>query len=401
MNINCINKQDRLTKINFSEQSAILKIGITGQAGFIGTHLYNTLGLTPERYVLIPFEKSFFDDNKQLEKFVGSCDVIVHLAAMNRHNDPEVIYAANIGLVQKLISAMENTKSKPHVIFSSSIHEERKDLYGKSKKDGRLLFEKWAYENQANFTVFLIPNTFGPFGLPFYNSVIATFCYKLTHNETPKIEVDGEVKLIYVSELIKIFLNAIFPPPCNQNNKTNIVFQKIENTATIKVSSLLQKLQSFKSDYFEKGIIPNLDSVFEKNLFITFLCYINHKDFFPFHLKKNTDARGSFIETIRLNSGGQISFSTTVPGITRGNHFHTRKAERFAVIKGKALIELRKIGTKEVLSFILDGENPSFVDMPIWYTHNIKNIGNEELLTLFWINEFYDPNDPDTYFEVV
>lgn len=394
-------KTDHISKLSLSEHTGTLKIGITGQAGFIGTHLYNTLGITPEKYTRIPFEKSFFDDNKQLEKFVASCDVIVHLAAMNRHNNPEVIYDTNIGLVRKLITAMENTKSKPHVIFSSSIHEERNDLYGKSKKDGRLLFEKWAYDNQANFTVFLIPNTFGPFGLPFYNSVIATFCYKLTHNETPKIEIDGEMKLIYVSELIKIFLNAIPPPPCNQNNKTNIVFQKIENTATIKVSSLLQKLQSFKSDYFEKGIIPNLDSVFEKNLFITFLCYINHKDFFPFHLKKNSDARGSFIETIRLNSGGQISFSTTVPGITRGNHFHTRKAERFAVIKGKALIELRKIETKEVLSFILDGENPSFVDMPIWYTHNIKNIGNEELLTLFWINEFYDPNDPDTYFEAV
>jgi len=402
MNLNCINKKhDRMNTINFSEESAVLKIGITGQAGFIGTHLYNTLGLTPQRYVRIEFEKSFFDDNKQLEKFVESCDVIVHLAAMNRHNDPEVIYAANTGLIRKLIAAMEKTQSKPHVIFSSSIHEERKDLYGKSKKDGRLLFEKWAEENQTNFTGFVIPNTFGPFGHPFYNSVIATFCYKLTHNETPEIETDGEMKLIYVSELIQILLKAISSTPHDKNNKKNIVFQKIENTATIKVSSLLQKLQCFKSDYFEKGIIPDLNSVFEKNLFTTFLCYINHKDFFPFHLKKNTDERGSFVETIRLNSGGQISFSTTMHGITRGNHFHTRKAERFAVIKGKALIELRKVGTKEVLSFILDGENPSFVDMPIWFTHNIKNIGNEELLTLFWINEFYDPNDPDTYFEAV
>jgi UDP-2-acetamido-2,6-beta-L-arabino-hexul-4-ose reductase len=122
---------------------------------------------------------------------------------------------------------------------------------------------------------------------------------------------------------------------------------------------------------------------------------------FPFPLKLNTDERGSFVETIKLNSGGQVSFSTTAPGITRGNHFHTRKAERFAVIKGKAKIELRRIGTDKVLSFEMDGSQPSFVDMPVWYTHNITNIGKEELYTIFWINEHFNPDDADTYFEKV
>jgi len=133
----------------------------------------------------------------------------------------------------------------------------------------------------------------------------------------------------------------------------------------------------------------------------TFLCYIDHKDFFPFQLTRHADNRGSFVELIKLNSGGQVSFSTTKPGITRGNHFHTRKAERFAVIKGKARINLRKIGTDEVLSFDLDGVKPSFVDMPIWYTHNITNIGDEELITIFWISEHYNPEDGDTFFEKV
>jgi UDP-2-acetamido-2,6-beta-L-arabino-hexul-4-ose reductase len=116
---------------------------------------------------------------------------------------------------------------------------------------------------------------------------------------------------------------------------------------------------------------------------------------------QHTDTRGSFVEVIRLGIGGQVSFSTTVPGITRGNHYHTRKIERFAVIKGKALIQLRRIGTDAVLDFYLDGDEPAYVDMPIWYTHNITNIGDEVLYTNFWINEFYDPNDPDTYFENV
>ena len=167
------------------------------------------------------------------------------------------------------------------------------------------------------------------------------------------------------------------------------------------MSELLKKLTDIKENYFESGIIPDLDKSFELNLFNTFLTYIDHQSFFPFHLKLNTDNRGSFVETVKLNSGGQVSFSTTNSGITRGNHFHTRKAERFAVIKGKARIELRRIGTKNKLSFELDGEKPSFVDMPVWYTHNITNIGKEELYTIFWINEFFDKTDPDTYFELV
>ena len=396
----------------------MLKIGITGQAGFVGTHLYNTLNLKKEDFQTIAFEDAFFQNEKSLQDFVKQCDVIVHLAAMNRHNDAEVIYNTNIGLVKQLIAACEATDSKPHILFSSSTQEERDNLYGKSKKEGRELFEKWAERNQANFSGLVIPNVFGPFGHPYYNSVVATFCHQLTHNETPKIEVDGEIKLIYVGELVQLILEKIKGTqmrPIEQintdkkvsENQLNLRYQcskevcHIPHTSTIKVSDLLNKLITIKNNYFEKGEIPDLNTPFERNLFITFLCYIDHKSFFPFMLKKNTDNRGSFVETVKLNSGGQVSFSTTVSGITRGNHFHTRKAERFAVIKGKALIELRKIGTDEVLSFKLDGENPSFVDMPIWFTHNIKNIGEEELYTIFWINEHFDANDPDTFFEIV
>ena len=377
----------------------MIKIGITGQSGFVGTHLYNTLGLQPERFERIPFEDAFFADEDKLKAFVQSCDVVVHLAAMNRHNDPEVLYQTNVGLVKQLIDACEITNSKPHILFSSSTQEERDNLYGKSKKEGRELLEQWAEKNDAQFTGFVIPNVFGPFGNPYYNSVVATFCHQLTHGETPKIEVDGEIKLIYVAGLIKEFINKINSPMTNDQNP--VTRYNVPHTAQIKVSALLQKLSEFKENYFEKGMIPNLDDSFNRNLWNTFLCYIDHATFFPFQLKLNTDERGSFVETIKLNSGGQVSFSTTVPGITRGNHFHTRKAERFAVIKGKARIEIRRIGTNEVLSFKLDGNYPSFVDMPVWYTHNITNMGNEELYTIFWINEHFETSDADTYFEKV
>ncbi|MEI7662657.1 MAG: NAD-dependent epimerase/dehydratase family protein [Bacteroidota bacterium] len=379
----------------------MIKIGITGQAGFVGTHLYNTLHLHTGKYASIPFEDEFFRDKIQLESFVSECDIIVHLAAMNRHNDPEVIYQTNIGLVTQLIEAMEKTNSTPHVLFSSSTQEERDNHYGRSKREGRDLLEKWAFRNNARLTCLVIPNVFGPFGNPYYNSVIATFCHQLTHNEIPKIVTDGEIKLIYVAELVGEIVERIDRMQRLPAGEPAIEVIQVPHTSRIFVSELLALLQDIKSNYFEKGEIPALGNLFNLNLFNTFLTYIDHAAFFPFKLKLNTDQRGSFIETIKLNSGGQVSFSTTVPGITRGNHYHTRKAERFAVIKGKALIQLRRIGTDKVLNFKLSGDQPAFVDMPVWFTHNITNIGNEELYTIFWINEHYNPLDGDTFFETV
>jgi len=372
----------------------MLKIGITGQTGFVGTHLYNTIGLYPEEFERVLFKKEFFSDQQQLETFVSQCDVIVHLAAMNRHNDPQVIYHTNVDLVQKLVDALELTQSKAHVLFSSSTQEERDNEYGKSKREGREALYNWSNRNGGKFTGLIIPNVFGPFGHPNYNSVIATFCHKLTHNDIPTIAIDGDLKLIYVGELVAVILSEI------RSNKSQS--QKIVSfTSAAKVSEILTLLENYKSEYMDKGSIPVIGNTFELNLFNTFRSYMDIATHFPVSFVQNIDPRGSFVEIIRLGVGGQVSFSTTVPGITRGNHYHTRKIERFAVIKGKALIQLRRIGTDEVLDFYLDGNAPSYVDMPIWYTHNIKNIGDEVLYTNFWINEFYNSNDPDTYFENV
>jgi len=379
----------------------MIKIGITGQSGFVGTHLYNTLGLFPGKFKQIPFERTFFNEINLLNEFVAQCDVIVHLAAMNRHNDPEVIYNTNIGLVSQLIAACESTHSNPHILFSSSTQEERDNLYGRSKKEGRKLLEQWADNNKSQFTGLIIPNVYGPFGHPYYNSVVATFCHQITHNEQPHIEVDGILKLIYVGELVSQILEIVeqvFLVKKN-NDVSNEVL--IQNTSEIKVSALLKLIQGYKNNYFERGEIPDLSNPFHKNIWNTFLCYLDHQLFYPFHLNLHIDNRGSFVETAKLKSGGQISFSTTVPGITRGNHFHTRKSERFAVIKGQAKIEIRRIGTDLKHAFLLNGDRPSFVDMPIWFTHNITNIGDDDLYTIFWINEEYDSSDPDTYFEEV
>lgn len=369
----------------------MIKIGITGQSGFVGKNLYNTLNLNPEEFQIVKFNKEFFFSEGALDQFVKACDVVVHLAALNRHSDPKEIYTTNVNLVKSLIASLERTGSKPHVLISSSSQEERDNLYGKSKKEGRELLKDWAARAGAIFTGLVIPNVFGPFGQPFYNSVVATFCHQISRGEAPKIEMDGELKLIYVGELVEVIIEKI---RSKEKNPSFIV----QYTSEAKVSELLHLLGGFKETYQEKGEIPVLKNSFEHNLFNTYRCYMDIENFFPKKFVQHTDARGSFVEVIRLGIGGQVSFSTTVPGVTRGNHFHTRKIERFAVIKGKALIQLRRIGTEEVFNFELNGEEPAYVDMPIWYTHNIKNIGDEILYTNFWINEAYDPADADTYF---
>lgn len=365
-----------------------MKIGITGQAGFIGQHLTNYLGLQDD-IELLHFEKEFFESTEKLGQFVQEADAIVHLAAMNRHENPQVIYDTNVDLVTKLINACESQQVTPAVLFSSSTQESADNLYGKSKKDGGQLLYDWSKKSGARIVNMVIPNVFGPFGRPNYNSVVATFCYKLAHDETPQIINDGLLKLVYVNELIDDIYQLLLS---NENGKVDI-----KHRHEILVSELNAKLQSFKDSYLDNGKFPDINDPLSLALFNTYRCYVEY-DHYPVSFTKHTDNRGSFVEIVRADTSGQFSFSTTKPGITRGNHFHTRKAERFAVIKGKAKISLRKIGTDEVIDYIIDGENPAYVDMPIWYAHNIRNIGDQELITLFWINEPYNQEDPDTYF---
>lgn len=367
-----------------------MKIGITGQAGFVGTHLYNHLGLEPDKFERIPFEDAFFGDFQALRNFVSQCDVIVHLAAMNRHESEQVIYDTNIRLNRDLIAAMEAEGVMPHVLFSSSTQEERDNMYGKSKREGRQMLEQWASENGASFSGLVVPNVYGEFSRPNHNTFIATFAHKLVNGEQPTVMVDSDVKLIYVGSLCRFIIS--------QFGQTGVRRIEVPYDFEKRVTEILALFEKFKELYFNQGFIPELKDANEINLFNTFRSYIEPR---CVKLMQHADPRGVFVETIKLGVGGQVSFSTTVPGITRGNHYHTRKIERFTVIKGRAVIELRKVGEQKVYSFELDGAQPAYVDMPVWLTHNIKNVGNEELYTQFWINEWYNPADGDTYFETV
>lgn len=371
----------------------MIKVGVTGSNGFIGWHLCRTLELDTNKFELVQFKRDWFNENNNLDSFVSKCDILIHLAGLNRHSEESHIYDTNVGLANRLVESFKRIGFKGQVIFSSSIQEERNNIFGNSKKAARELFNNWANESGAKFIGLIIPNVFGSFGVPYYNSVVSTFCHQLVNDELPRIETDLYLNLIYINDLVKSIIKVF--------NKEEDSVINISHTDTYKVSEILAILVEFKNKYLLTGEIPKLDTNFKVNLFNTFRSYFNIQSHYPILYKNNLDKRGNFVEIVKLEIGGMVSFSTTNRNNTRGNHFHTRKIERFSVMKGKALIQLRKIGSTEVFDFYLSGDEPAYVDMPIWYTHNITNIGEEELYTIFWINEFYDANDSDTYFEQV
>jgi UDP-2-acetamido-2,6-beta-L-arabino-hexul-4-ose reductase len=371
----------------------MIKVGITGSNGFIGSHLCNKLTLRGQKFEISQLKREWFQNKSKLDLFVSNCDVIVHLAGINRNINDRVIYDTNLLLANELINSFNRTSFNGLLLFSSSIQEERNNAFGNSKKVASQLFSNWVEGTKGKFKSLIIPNVFGPFGRPFYNSVISTFCHQLVNNLTPNVISNASLNLVYIDDLVNNIIKLI------EYESEEIDFIKL--TQTFKVSEILDLLLMFKFTYFDNGHIPILNSKFELNLFNTFRSYIDIKNHFPIKYKNNVDVRGNFVEIMRLKLGGQISLSTTKKGVTRGNHLHTRKIERFIVVQGKARIQLRKIGTLEIFEYFLCGDEPAYIDMPIYYSHNITNIGEEDLLTLFWINEFYDPKDPDTYFEKV
>lgn len=352
-----------------------IKVGITGQGGFIGTHLFNTLHFK-ENIILIPFEDAFFNELDKLEKFVGECDCIVHLAALNRHRNQQVIYDTNIKLVKDLIYACERTDSKTHIIFSSSSQENLDNVYGKSKREGRELFEKWALKKNSRFTGFIIPNVFGPYGNPFYNSVVATFCYQLTHNEEPKIDIDGNLKLIYVNNLADEFYKAIIDDNRNELIKTKLV----NHDSEAKVTEILKTLNYFKEKYFDNGIIPKINNEFEYNLFNTFLCFTQVEKY-PIKVDP-TDVKG-WKELLTSEIGGRLEYIELDKEEVKEISFSSNGMYRLVVF-GLGEIEVSKVNSELKNLSMLDVEDVSIVDIPVWKNCTIKNKSSEILRILKW-----------------
>ena len=370
-----------------------MKILVSGHTGFVGEHLLRKLKCLDLNYQIDFLTKSDFQSRSDLANKISPDDIIFHFAGVNRDINEEKVYEKNIEINQLLYSALEDIKFKGKLLFTSSTQEELNTMYGKAKKNARLKFEEQSNSLNYLFYGIIIPNIFGPFCKPNYNSFIATFSYKILNKEIPKIDNDKKVSLIYIGDFIDEIINILDSDKPIELN-TNLIYEH-------NVSEILMKLNTFNNLYIKKGQIPNVNLHFDLCLFNTFRSYIDINSFFPKKHNEFKDNRGHFSELTRSFSEGQTSCSITKKDEIRGNHFHTRKIERFSVIQGKAKIQLRELLSEEKSEFILDGAIPSYVDIPIWYTHNIQNIGNEDLITIFWINEHYKEDSSDTYLENV
>jgi UDP-2-acetamido-2,6-beta-L-arabino-hexul-4-ose reductase len=366
----------------------MIKVGITGVDGLIGWHLRSFLHGN-KNVDVIGADKPEFASGKLLEKFVSDRDVIVHLAGMNRGDDDEVA-RTNVALTEQLLNACDAAGVRPHIIFSSSTHIHRGTPYGNSKKKCAELIRAWSSSVKAPFTNLILPNVFGESGRPFYNSAVSTFCFQLANGQTPEVLQDAEIEILHAQRVAREILALIEKPVDGDMTLTGY---------KISVSRLLSKLTQMAKSY-SGHIIPDLRDGHDLDLFNTYRSYL-FPGKVPVGVELKRDARGYLFEASKTENGGQTFISSTGLGITRGNHYHTRKVERFLVIKGKAVIRIRKLFSGEIKEFAVDGASPVYIDIPTLHTHNITNTGDGELMTLFWANEIFDSNKPDTYQETV
>jgi UDP-2-acetamido-2,6-beta-L-arabino-hexul-4-ose reductase len=370
----------------------LLRVGITGQTGFIGSHLYNYLGIFPD-IARVPFARDFFTDEAALRKFVRECDVIIHLAGISRCDDEPMMYAVNVKLTRQLIAAMTAEKVNPRVIFGTTVYEQRDGGYHSSKRESRKLLEGWADKSGAAFNAFMMPNVFGPFGRPDYNSMVATFCYRTAKHKNVHITGDAPVQLIFINNLCQDFVSAI----------TGEIDQKQyypQPTGEKTANQVLELLQSFKKEYAESFVFPDLTDKFNAALFKTFQSYLVHNELFPVKIKQNNSGLAGIWKLVQQgNCAAMVTLNTLVPGARTGRFFHTAKLERIAVIKGSAFIQICRTGTAETCNYKISGENPTFVDIPIWHTFSIVNTGGEELLMICWQGGLDNPRDADMYSE--
>jgi UDP-2-acetamido-2,6-beta-L-arabino-hexul-4-ose reductase len=370
----------------------MIHIGITGSSGFIGSHLRFYLHEYQDIYDVILIKTADFSNHKKLADKLKRCDIIIHLAGLNLGKEKE-IYDTNVGLTKTILSTLDEISKKPKIIFLSSIHNKKKTAYGLSKRDSERMILKWGVKNKTATTSIVVPHIFGEFVRPYYNSAIATLCYELAENKDSTINPKAKVNLLYVRNICSSIVDLF--------GKKSTKRTLIQNGREMRLTDVYSLLKRFRDEYFSH-IIPLLKDRFELHLFNTFRSYL-YPHHFPISLNLKTDDRGSFVELVKNRVGGQTSFSTTYANknIIRGNHYHTRKIERFSVISGEAIIKMRKLFSDKVFEYKVSGQKPVYIDIPTYYTHSIENIGPDELLTIFWTNEIYDPNDPDTFCEPV
>jgi UDP-2-acetamido-2,6-beta-L-arabino-hexul-4-ose reductase len=364
-------------------------IAITGAAGFFGWHLRARLhALEPAAEIRV-IDRTAFSDDAALESLLRGVDAVVHLAGANRGTD-EAVYDTNVGLARRLVSALEATGGSPYLVYANTTHSSGDTPYGRSKQAADEALADWAHRAHAALANLCFPNLFGECGRPDYNSAVATFCRDLAEGRESAVNPDGHTELLHVQDACAVVLDAV---SARFDDSRRI------DGHTFAVTDVYERLRRLRDGY-HGATLPQLDDRLDLRLFnaLRTAMFPAH---YPMPLDAHRDDRGVFVELARGHGQTQTSFSTSAPGVTRGEHYHLDKIERFVVVKGQAVMRLRRLFSDEVVSFEVSGDQPVVVDMPPLFAHNITNVGSDELLTAFWANDHFDPAAPDTFPERV
>lgn len=381
-----------------------MKLLITGAKGFVGRNLVEelknirdgkdkTFGIDTDIEI---YEYDIDTPAEKLDDYCKDVDFVFHLAGVNRPKEESEFMEGNFGFTFTLLDTLKKYNNKAPIAITSSIQAALDNPYGRSKKAGEDLIFAYGKENDVKTYVFRLPNVFGKWCRPNYNSAVATFCHNIARGLDITVNDRSHMMtLVYVDDVVAELIYALKGEEMKDGDYSKV---RVEHKITL--GEIVDLLYSFKASRDDKSV-PDMSDEFTKKLYSTYLSYLE-PDNFSYKLKMNCDDRGSFTEIIRTLNAGQFSVNISKPGITKGQHWHHTKNEKFVVVKGHGLIQLRKIGTDEVVNYEVNGDDITVVDMIPGYTHNIINLSDtEDLVTFMWANECFNPDKPDTFFEEV
>ena len=366
-----------------------MNILVTGAKGFVGKNLISTLN--SKGYTNV-FEYDIDTKSTLLDDYIATCDFVFHLAGVNRTDNEEDFINGNFGFTSILLNKLSACGNKAPILITSSIQAAVDNPYGKSKKAGEELVFDYGIRNDVKTYVYRLPNVFGKWCRPNYNSVISTFCYNIARDLPIHInDRNTMLNLVYIDDVVDSFIKNLEGESHIKNG-----YCVISETYNFKLGEIADLIYAFKESR-ENRTIPNMANSFVKKLYSTYLSYLP-EDNFAYPLTMQIDGRGSFTEFIKSPVRGQVSVNISKPGITKGNHWHRTKNEKFLVVNGEGVIRFRKHGSDEIIEYFLSGDKPEIIDIPPGYTHNIENIGCSNMVTIMWCNELYNKDLPDTYF---
>lgn len=369
---------------------------VTGSAGFIGRHLVEALGrhpgVTVHRYDL-------GSTDQELEAALACADILFHLAGVNRPQDPSEFRAGNVDFTARLCARLVELNRRPWFVLSSSIQAALENPYGVSKREAEETVKRWAADHGGRGIIFRLKNVFGKWCRPNYNSVTATFCHNIARDLPITISDPArELDLVYIDDVVAAFLNvlgAAEPRHGAADAGAATEYREVNPSFRVTLGELADRIRSFRQSR-QTLVLPDFDDRFNRCLYATYLSYLDGPEF-AYPLQQRCDPRGALAEFIKSPHFGQIFVSRTKPGITRGDHYHHTKTEKFLVLEGQAIIRFRPIEGGEVIEHRVDGREFKVLDIPPGYTHSIENVGTGELVTLFWASEVFDPARADTH----